>query len=80
MNFPAKISGQKIDVIDGKIPLFLSKYSMKQADTRIDFFNDEVKILGKNLKIQFTASGHYAIPIGDSTFIEADLQDCEKLL
>ena len=43
---------------------------MKQADTQIYFTNDEVKMLGKNLKFQFTVSGHYAIPSGNSTFIE----------
>ena len=52
---------------------------MKQADTQIDFSNDEVKMLGKNLKLQFTANGHYTIPIGNSMFME-DLKDCKKVL
>ena len=84
MNFPAMIDGKKIritsDVIDGEIPLLLSKHSMKQADTQIDFSNDKAKMLEKKLKLQFTVSGHYAIPIGNSTFIEEDLKDCKKVL
>ena len=52
---------------------------MKQVDTQIDFSNDEVKMLGKNLKLQFTANGHYTIPIGNSTFME-DLKDYKKVL
>ena len=37
-------------------------------------------MLGKYLILQFKASGHYAIPIGNSTFTEEDLQGCEKVL
>ena len=69
VSFPAPISGQKIrmtsDVINSEIPLLLSKHLMQQAAIKIDFSNDKVKILGKKLKLQFIASGHYAIPVGN---------------
>ena len=78
------IGRQKIqitsDVIDSEISLLLSKDSMKQTDSQIDFSNDEKKMLTKKLKLQFTASGHYSTPISNSTFIGEDLQDCEKVL
>ena len=76
VTFPAMIVGQKIqftsDVIDGEISLLLSKQSMKQADTQIDFSNHGVNMLEKNLRLHFTASGHHAISIGNSA-IEEDL-------
>ena len=53
------------------VKLLLSKHSKKQADTQIDFSNDEVKMLGKKL----TTSGNYAIPIDNSTFIAEDIED-----
>ena len=49
--------------IDADLPLLLSKEAMKKADTKIDFQTDKVNILGKDMEIRFTLSGHYAIPI-----------------
>ena len=36
---------------------------MKKADTHINFKNDAVTMLGQKLKLKFTSSGHYAIPL-----------------
>ena len=36
---------------------------MKKADTQINFKNDEVTMLGQKLKLKFTSSGYYAIPL-----------------
>ena len=36
---------------------------MKNADTQINFKNDEVTMLGQKLKLKFTSSGHYAMPL-----------------
>ena len=67
VTIPAKIAGVNIyivtEVIDGDLPLLLSKDSMKKAETRIDFRTDKVNILGRDMDIKFTSSGHYAIPI-----------------
>ena len=41
--------------------LLLNKESMKKAGTKIDFVNDKVVIFGKEISLQFTSSGHYAI-------------------
>ena len=51
------------DVISFDIPLLLSKESMKQANTVIDFKNDYIELFGKNINLLFTSSGHYCIQI-----------------
>ena len=38
---------------------------MKKAGTKIDFVKDKVIIFGKEISLQFTSSGHYAIPLND---------------
>ena len=46
-----------------EIHLLLSKESMKKAGTKIDFVKDKVIIFGKEISLQFTSSGHYAVPL-----------------
>ena len=64
---PAVIGKKRVtisaNVVDNKIPLLLSKKSMKLADTTMDFTKDEVTMLGETLSLATTASGHYCIPI-----------------
>ena len=36
---------------------------MKKANTKIDFTNDKINILGQEMDIGFMTSGHYSIPI-----------------
>ena len=48
-----------------EIPWLLSKNCMKTANMKIDFANDKVNIFGKKVDLQFTSSGHYAIPLRD---------------
>ena len=55
------------DVISFGIPLFLSKESMKRANTVIDFKNDYVELFGKKINLFFTSSGHYCIPVKNVT-------------
>ena len=54
-------------MISFDIPLFLSKESMKRANTVIDFKNDYVELFGKKINLFFTSSGHYCIPIKNVT-------------
>ena len=35
---------------------------MKAAESKIDFVNDRVNIFGKDIHLNLTTSGHYAIP------------------
>ena len=39
---------------------------MKKANTEIDFTNGKINILGQEIDIRFTTSGHYSIPISKS--------------
>ena len=41
----------------------LIKEAMKKAETKIDFTKDKINILGQEMDIKFTLSGHYSIPI-----------------
>ena len=69
VSIPCKIAGTNVnvetDVVKSEIPLLLSKDSMKKAGTKIDFVNDKINIFGKEINLQFTSSGHYAIPLND---------------
>ena len=49
-------------VIDSELPL-LNKKEMKMAKAKKDFDNDIINIYRQDIKISFTASGHYFIPI-----------------
>ena len=52
------------EVTENDIILLLSKVTMKKANTYIDFANDKIIILNKEVPVKFTTSGHYCIPIG----------------
>ena len=69
VSIPCKIAGTNVnvetDVVKSEILLLLSKDSMKKAGTKIDFVNDKINIFGKEINLQFTSSGHYAIPLND---------------
>ena len=67
MKVPACVGEREIfivsDVIEADIPMLLSKASMKKANTKIDFQNDQVSMLGEVQDIIVTSSGHYALPL-----------------
>ena len=46
------------EVIKNDIPLLLTKDTMKKANTYIDFANDKMIILNKEVPVKFTTSGH----------------------
>ena len=46
------------------LPLLLSKEAMKRANTQIDFASDKINILGRDVQVIFSTSGHYCMPIG----------------
>ena len=61
-----------------KIPLLLSKNSVKKSNVKIDFANDKVNILGKEVDLQFLSSGYYAISLKDSCKdLESDLEESQ---
>ena len=51
---------------------------MKKPNIKIDFTNDKVNIFGKNVDLQFTSSGHYAIPLRDGCkHLDSDLEESQ---
>ena len=51
------------DVVDCKIPLLMSKFSMKKACMLLDFKSDTVTIGKTTIKLLSSTSGHYLLPI-----------------
>ena len=73
------IAGQNVllttEVIENDLPLVFSKDTMKKANTYIDFANDKIVILNKEVPLKFTTTGHYYIPTGK---IHENHDDFEK--
>ena len=62
VKIPARIVGHctsvKSEVVSKDIPLLLSKKAMKDAKVNIGFVNDKTEILGSDLDIICSTSGH----------------------
>ena len=54
----------KADVVEGELPLLLSRSFMKQANSELNFKEDTIKILDQTLNLLTTQSGHYVLPLG----------------
>ena len=52
-----------ICVVDCDVPLLLSRESLKRANAEIDFKQDKVVILGEQINVMISSSGHLCIPI-----------------
>ena len=67
ITIPAQIGERKVkinlDVLNKDIPCLLSKASMKEIDTKLDFMNDEVTMLNQKIPLFTSRSGHYCIPL-----------------
>ena len=67
-SLPAVIAGKEVmiktDVVESDIPLLLSPTAMKKA--AMDLKNDTATIMGKEVALNLTTSGHYCIPITNS--------------
>ena len=53
------------NVVNSEIPLLLSKTAMKKAGSKLHSCHDTVTMMGENVKLSFTESGHYCIPISN---------------
>ena len=71
VQIPAMVAGEmcniESDIIAEDIPLLLSKNSLKKADAIIDMKNDKAFILGKEVKLHLSTSGHNCIDIDPRT-------------
>ena len=52
------------DVVEGDLPLLLSRDCLKQAQSELNFREDTIYILGQKLNLILTDSGHYGLPLG----------------
>ena len=52
-----------VEIVKAKIPLLLSKHSLKNAQAAIDIANDKVSVFDKNVDLFFSTSGHYCLNI-----------------
>ena len=50
-------------MIKSEIPLLLSRSCMKKLRANIDYESDRAMILGQNITLSFTASGHHCVNI-----------------
>ena len=94
VDIPANLGSHKVkinaDVVDLDIPLLMSRNTMKKAGTKLDFVNDRVNMLGEDIDLNFTSSGHYIIQLNkvlqdknksavDEVFLSTEnLPDVEK--
>lgn len=71
VTIPCEIAGVKCqittDVVDSDIPLLLGKPAMKKAKVKLDLENDCATIFGETVELQCTSSGHYCVPIVETT-------------
>ena len=69
-SLPVVIAGKEAtvntDVVESDIPLLLSRTAMKKAALKMDLENDTATIMGKEVALNLTTSGHYCIPIDKS--------------
>ena len=61
-----------VEVVYEDIPLLLSRASMKRAKTCLNTADDTVTMLGENIPMIITSTGHYAVPICSNKLILED--------
>ena len=49
------------EIVNEKIPLLLSKSSLKKADTYINIKDDKVQMLDQDINVCMSTNGHYAV-------------------
>lgn len=73
---PATLAGKSVtiatDVVNADLPLLLSKPAMKRARIKMDLENDSAEVLGVNVSLNCTASGHYCIPIDNGECVPVE--------
>lgn len=82
VKLPAQIGQTKCqietEVVPAKIPLLLSKTSMKRAGTVLDMESDSATMFSQSVKLDFTSSGHYCVNILDNE--DKDYQQSDQVL
>ena len=82
-SLPAVIAGKEVmiktDVVESDIPSLLSRTAMKKAAIKMDLENDTATIMGKEVALNLTTSGHYCIPIDKSEEVPVESVCAVKL-
>ena len=64
---PVKIGDKncfiETEIVDEKIPLLLSKSSLKKAETVLNLKEDKVRMFDQDIKVNLSSNGHYAVEI-----------------
>jgi len=75
-SLPAVVAGKEViihtDVVESDIPLLLSRTAMKKAAIKLDLENDTANIMGQEVALNLTSSGHYCIPIDKSVEVPVE--------
>lgn len=83
VKIPAKIGQTKChietEVVPAKIPLLLSKASMKRVRAVLDMESDSPSIFSQPVKLDFTSSGHYSVNIMDNHSLVDALQSTKSV-
>ena len=69
----------KTDEVELDIPLMFSWSSMKKAGVKKDLENDIAIIIGKEVALNMTSSGHYCIPIDKTETVQTIEVNAVKL-
>ena len=82
--FPAVFGNQKAfieaNIVANEIPLLMSRSSMKKAQMIINFDDDTAQILGNQVKLNCTSTGHYCIPLTELLLSDKDLSQSTVVL
>ena len=66
-----------VEVVKNKIPLLLSKATMKKLRMKVDFSQDTAMVNGKSISLKCTSMGHYYIPV---TKVKVGVNSCNVVL
>ena len=65
-SLPAVIAGKEVtiktDVVESDIPFLLSRTTMDKAAIKLDLETDTAVLMGEEVALNLTSSGHYCIP------------------
>ena len=53
----------QVDVLEGNLPLLISKSALKRANFSLNTKNDSATFFGRHIPLRTTSSGHYIIPL-----------------
>ena len=77
IHFGSQKAQLEVNIVSCNVPLLLSRLSLKRANSKLDFSNDKINILGEQVPIHISNSGHYCISLSRTT--NCTTRDTEKI-